>query len=105
MRERQEAIEGGGPVMKSEDERRQDYVIGLVNHINSVLNGENVAEAQTALTIAVACQIVATTEDKDQVVQMAHGFARQLDEFVRREDIVEWIKYSTTHFTGTGRKQ
>ena len=63
------------------------------------------AEAQTALTLAVACQIVSCTEDKGTVVQMAQGFARQLDELVRREDIVDWIKYSTTFFTGTGKKQ
>ena len=92
----------------SEDERRrraQEYVVGLVDQINRVLAGEDIAEAQTALTIAVACQIVATTEDKDDIRKMARGFASQLDAFVRREDIVEWIKHSTTHFTGTRKKQ
>jgi hypothetical protein len=87
------------------DESRQEHVIGLVSQINHILAGENMDEAQTALTLAVVCQIVCCTEDKKKLVRLAHGFAGQLDELIRRDDIVEWIKYSTTHFTGTERKQ
>jgi hypothetical protein len=87
------------------DQERQEHVVGLVGQINHVLSGEHMADGQTALTLAVVCQIVACGGDHTMMVKMARGFARQLEEFVRREDIVEWIEHSITSFPTTGRKQ
>jgi hypothetical protein len=92
---------------QTKDDKRQDYVVGLVNQINRVLDGEDNAEVATALTLAVACNIVATTDDQNGVMQSARGFAKHLAEFVGREDIVQWIKHGTTFIppTVTGRRQ
>lgn len=91
--------------MTHDDDKRQDYVVGLVNQINRVLDGEDYAEVCTALTLAVACSIVATSDRKD-VVRSARGFTQQLEEFLSREDIVDWIRHGTTFVPSTtGRRQ
>jgi len=84
------------------DEARQDYVVGLVQQINDVLNGEEGAEAATALTIAVACHIVSISTGSEERLANAHGFAKHLHGFVTRADIVEWIK-AHTQYTPGGR--
>jgi hypothetical protein len=86
-------------------DERQDYVVRLVDQINGLLAGEDNAEACTALTLAVACQIISTDKGKQDRIGQAHAFAEQLEGFVLRDDMVEWIKSNTTHITGTGRKQ
>jgi hypothetical protein len=87
----------------SSDDARQDYVVGLVQRINDVLNGEDGAEAATALTMAVACHIVSTTANHKERLDSALAFSKQLLAFLRREDIVAWIKDHTTYFSpGSG---
>jgi len=82
----------------SDSEGRQNYVVGLVSQINNVLAGEDMAEAATALTLAVVCQMVtvAPTNSEERVAQ-ADAFAAQVRDYVRRDDIVEWIRHCTTH--------
>jgi hypothetical protein len=87
------------------DEERQDYVVNLADRINKVLAGERSDDAQTALTLAVACQIVAAAASTDQIPQISKVFASQLDGFVRRDDMVEWIKAHTTFAPAARRDQ
>jgi 3,4-dihydroxy-2-butanone 4-phosphate synthase len=86
----------------TEDER-QEHVIVLVNQINGVLGGEGVAETATALTLSVICHIVATSRSAEERAQQAGVFARQVEDYLRREDIVEWIRANTTSFPKPGR--
>jgi hypothetical protein len=78
------------------NEEEQEHVIDLVNQINAVLAGESGAAAQTALTIAVACQVVVDSPNADvkRREDYARGFANQLAEFIQREDVVGWIKHN-----------
>jgi len=74
-----------------------DHVVGLINQINTVLAGEGWAETATTLTLAVVCHIVATSNSPEERLDQARGFTKQVEDYLRRQDIVEWIKHSTTH--------
>lgn len=90
----------------TDDTDARDRVIQMVDRINTVLSGEDMAEAHTALTLAVACQIIASDENgglKGRVAQ-ARTFAGQLDLFLKREDIVKFIKDGIISVTVSARR-
>jgi 3,4-dihydroxy-2-butanone 4-phosphate synthase len=76
---------------------QQDHVIELVNQVNAVLAGEELAETATTLTLSVICHIVATSDTPENRLVQAREFARQVNEYIRREDIIEWVKNSVTY--------
>jgi glycerol-3-phosphate cytidylyltransferase-like family protein len=89
--------------MNSETEAR---VVALVTQINRVVAGLPVAEAQTALTLAVVCSIIVTAKDTElDRATMAKEFGKQVFDYVNRADIVEWIKTGTHWPTQISRRQ
>jgi len=90
----------------NEDEEAQQRVMGLVNQINRALGGQDMAEAQTALTIAVACMIVSTASGRKDRFAQVRSFTGHLEGFLKREDFVEWIKHGVaTVVPGPRRNQ
>ena len=79
----------------SEEDEKQERVINLVSQINAVLAGVDLAESATALTLAVMCQIVATSKDNAECKSQARFFTKQVFEYADRRDIVDWIRAST----------
>ena len=74
---------------------QQERVIRLTDKILSVLAGFDMAEAQTALTLAVITMMCA--HDRGNAanrLQQADGFAQQVRDFIQREDVVAWIETS-----------
>jgi len=74
---------------------QQERVIPLTDKILSVLAGFDMAEAQTALTLAVITMMCA--HDRGNAanrLQQADGFAQQVRDFIQREDVVTWIEAS-----------
>jgi len=74
---------------------QQERVIRLTDKILSVLAGFDMAEAQTALTLAVITMMCA--HDRGNAanrLQQADGFAQQVRDFIQREDVVTWIEAS-----------
>jgi len=74
---------------------QQERVIPLTDKILSVLAGFDMAEAQTALTLAVITMMCA--HDRGNAanrLQQADGFAQQVRDFIQREDVVAWIETS-----------
>ena len=74
---------------------QQERVIRLTDKILSVLAGFDMAEAQTALTLAVITMMCA--HDRGNAanrLQQADGFAQQVRDFIQREDVVAWIEAS-----------
>ena len=92
--------------MMSDDQAKHDHVVGLVDKISNILAGEDIAIGQTALTLAVAVQMVAMARDRGEMMEQAAGFSKQLNQFVARDDIVEWIKSMVIYApTTTTRRQ
>jgi hypothetical protein len=91
--------------MSDDSEEAQLHVIRMVDQINGVIAGETTATACTALTIAVAAMIVNTATDGKDRISQAREFARQLEQYALRDDIVEWIKAHTTQVSVVGRNQ
>jgi len=89
----------------SDEEQQRVHVIGLVNQIGAVLAGERLAESSTALVMAVVTQIVVSSSSREERVSQARQFGKQVEEYVRRDDIVEWIEAGTTYFSGSKGKQ
>jgi hypothetical protein len=74
---------------------QQERVIRLTDKILSVLAGFDMAEAQTALTLAVITMMCA--DDRGNAanrLRQADGFAQQVRDFIQREDVVAWIEAS-----------
>ena len=74
---------------------QQERVIRLTDKILSVLAGFDMAEAQTALMLAVITMMCA--HDRGNAanrLQQADGFAQQVRDFIQREDVVTWIEAS-----------
>ena len=81
-----------------EQEEQQVRVIDLVNQLMTVLAGQNDVEATTALTLAVVCTILAHAKDGDEEAQ-AEVFTQQVSDYVKRRDIVDWIRAGMTYIT------
>jgi predicted DNA-binding protein with PD1-like motif len=86
------------------DEEGQRRVIRMVDQINKVLAGEDIASACTALTISVASMIINTATSENDRIDQAREFAKQLEGYALRGDIVEWIKAHTTHISAASRR-
>jgi hypothetical protein len=87
------------------DDDNANHIICMVDQINSVLAGEDLASAHTALTLTVAAMIVSTTSERKERIAQAREFAKQLEAYALRDDMVEWIKSRTTHIAVSGRNQ
>jgi len=84
-----------GDPMSNTGGAQQERVIPLTDKILSVLAGFDMAEAQTALTLAVITMMCA--HDRGNAanrLQQADGFAQQVRDFIQREDVVAWIETS-----------
>ena len=84
-----------GDPMSNTSGAQQERVIRLTDKILSVLAGFDMAEAQTALTLAVITMMCA--HDRGNAanrLQQADGFAQQVRDFIQREDVVAWIETS-----------
>jgi hypothetical protein len=81
------------------DDDKELHVIRMVDQINTVIGGEDLAQACTALTLAVASMIINTSKDEKERLIQSREFARQLEDYALRGDIVEWIKMNTTHIS------
>ena len=82
-----------GDPMSNTGGAQQERVIPLTDKILSVLAGFDMAEAQTALTLAVITMMCA--HDRGNAanrLQQADGFAQQVRDFIQREDVVAWIE-------------
>jgi hypothetical protein len=90
--------------MTDDSELVQRRVVRLTDGILAVLAGADGAEADTALSLAVVASICVGSPDAATRLQAAEGFSRQVREFVQREDIVAWIKASTTWLTSRTKK-
>ena len=80
------------------DQAQQDRVHAYVAEIVRVVSGIPFEEASTALTVSVAAVMICW-EDllHSNRKKMAVVFAKQLQETLDREDIVEWIRAHTTY--------
>ena len=84
-----------GDPMSNTSGAQQERVIRLTDKILSVLAGFDMAEAQTALMLAVITMMCA--HDRGNAanrLQQADGFAQQVRDFIQREDVVAWIETS-----------
>jgi hypothetical protein len=75
------------------DDQREERVLGLVNAISDVVAGVELAEAHTALTLAVVVGIVTMIEPAERTIA-AEAFSQQVRAYVARPDIIEWIEHS-----------
>jgi len=91
--------------MTDDDELQQDRVVRLTDGILAILAGADSAEADTALTLAVAASICMRAPDAATRPRMAEVFSQQVRELVQREDIVAWIKASITWAPRAERSQ
>jgi hypothetical protein len=90
------------------DDAEQEHVVFLASKISSVLAGEQVANACTALTLAVAVQIIATGEEGDGLedyLDASRGFVASLQQFLRQKDVVDWLKANIVHLEPTRHDQ
>jgi hypothetical protein len=87
------------------DNEAQKRVVRMVDGILAIVAGVDIAEADTALTLAVTATICVTESDAAVRRQMAEGFTRQVREFIQREDMVEWIRASVRHVSFRSREQ
>jgi hypothetical protein len=71
---------------------QQLNVIAYVNKINELLMGTDLAEAETALTLAVVSMVVFSHPDREERLRAGAGFTHQVQRFLERDDIVRWIK-------------
>jgi hypothetical protein len=78
--------------MTDSNEAQQDRIVQLTDGILVILAGADGAEADTALTLAVVTSMCVDTPDATARLEAAEGFARQVREFIQREDIIAWIK-------------
>ena len=90
--------------MTDDNELGQDRVVRLTDGILAVLAGADGAEADTALTLAVVASICVGSPDAATRLRAAEGFSRQVREFIQREDIVAWIKASTTWMSSRAKR-
>lgn len=77
-------------------EMRQRKVVAYVNKINELLMGTDLAEAESALSLAVVAMIVFNHETPEERLRAAAGHSNQVRDFIERDDIVEWIKAGIT---------
>ena len=90
--------------MSDDNEFQQDRVVRLTDGILAILAGADSAEADTALTLAVIASMCMDSSDAAARLQAAEGFSRQVREFIQREDIVAWIKASTTWMSSRAKR-
>jgi hypothetical protein len=83
--------------MTTPDEMKQLKVIAYANKINELLLGTEMAEAESALSLAVVAMIIFNHPTPEERLRAATGMANQVRNFIQREDIVEWIKAGTNH--------
>jgi len=79
-------------------------VLALVDAINTILSGVDLAEAHTALTLAVVVGIVSTA-DAGERKQAAEIFTEQVRAYIARPDIIEWIEHGVISRHGSGGMQ
>lgn len=77
--------------MTDDAEAAQHRVIGLAEAINKVVAGIDLAEAETAMTIAVVCEIIATQEQHNWLAA-ADAFAQQAKTILSSKEHTDWIK-------------
>jgi len=82
----------GGLVMTTPDDLKQLNVIAYANKIHEILAGTPMAEAQSALTLAVVAMIVLSHETAEERTRAIMGHANQVKNWLDREDIVAWLK-------------
>jgi hypothetical protein len=93
------------------DQAQQDRVHAYVAEIIKTVTGIPFEESCTALTISVATVIICWAEldardDKAKARnEMAQSFYNQLRTVIGRDDVVEWIKGSTSYVPADIRKQ
>jgi len=81
-----------------ENMEAQDRVVHLVDSIMAILAGADVAEADTALSLAVAVSICALApNDTTMRYRALEGFTRVVSEFLERRDIIDWIEASIAY--------
>jgi len=86
------------------DNEAQDRVVKLASGIMAILAGVKSPEADTALTLAVTTAICFTAPNDPALrLKLVEGFAQSVREFVRRDDIVDWIKASIIPAPQAGR--
>jgi hypothetical protein len=73
------------------DQEQQYRVVAMTEALNQCLSGKNVAEARTALTLAVTCTIIAVCEVSEWE-NAAQLFYDAVLELIRRPEVTEWIK-------------
>ena len=78
----------------AEIEKRIDRAIAAPITVNAEIGG-----------IALENMIVNTATDGKDRISQAREFARQLEQYALRDDIVEWIKAHTTQVSVVGRNQ
>ena len=71
---------------------KRDRIARLTDGILAALTGADSAEADTALALAVVASAYWRTPDAAMCLQAADGFAQQVRELVRHEDIIERIE-------------
>lgn len=81
----------------------QDRVVDLTNSITATLAGVDIAEAHTALSLAVAATICGLAPNDPVARQQAsEAFTRQVRDLIQRTDIAEWIEAATIHIPRAG---
>jgi len=81
--------------MTNDDDIAQKRVVKLADRLLAVLAGHAMNDAHTALTLTVVATII-NDGDPATRVQAGEGFSRAVRDMLQRDDIVEWIKASTT---------
>lgn len=76
------------------DEDRSDRVLAIAQDIMSVLAGLDMREAHTALTVAIACEIIVTIDNEILWPTTTSELKRQVDAFLASKSNVEFVKAS-----------
>jgi hypothetical protein len=88
--------------MSAKDDQQQERVCNLANGIMSILAGVPIAEAQTAISIAIAATIVASEREEDWS-QAISGTSAAVREMVFDQQMIDWIRSVTHPVSESGR--
>jgi hypothetical protein len=75
-----------------DDQMQQRKVVAYANKINELLMGTDLAEAESALSLAVVAMIVFHHKTLEERRRAAAGLSSQVRGWVEREDIIEWLQ-------------
>jgi hypothetical protein len=88
--------------MNMKNDQQQERVWNLANGIMSILAGVPIAEAQTAISIAIAATIIASEPEEDWS-QAISGMSAAVRAKVFDQQMIDWVRSVTYPVSESGR--